>query len=82
MKKINRAVSAIVNYNGKILLAKKRPESEKVLAGKWHLPGEMNLLKQEKPIPLVNFGNMYEVGFKAYYSDGKSLFILVAHMLD
>lgn len=35
------AVSGIVNYNGKILLGKKRSDSLKFLAGKWHIPGEM-----------------------------------------
>lgn len=37
---VNNAVVAIVNYNGKILLGKKRKDSSKFLAGQWHLPGE------------------------------------------
>ncbi len=35
-----RAVVAIVNFNGKILVGKKRSDSPKVFAGLWHLPGE------------------------------------------
>lgn len=35
-----KAVISIVNYNGKILLGKKRANSGKFMAGKWHLPGE------------------------------------------
>jgi len=38
MKK--RAVVAIVNYRGKVLVGKKRKDSKKFLAGKWHLPAE------------------------------------------
>jgi len=34
------AVVAVVNYNGKILIGKKRSDSPKVLAGQWHIPGE------------------------------------------
>lgn len=34
------AVSGIVNYNGKVLIGKKRRGSPKKLAGKWHIPGE------------------------------------------
>lgn len=34
------AVVGIVNYKGKILLGKKRSDSSKKLAGRWHLPGE------------------------------------------
>ncbi len=37
---VNRAVAAVVNYEGKILLGKKRKDSPKVLAGEWHIPGE------------------------------------------
>ena len=35
-----RAVVAIVNFNGKILIGKKRYDSPKFLAGEWHIPGE------------------------------------------
>ncbi|MDP3966586.1 MAG: NUDIX hydrolase [archaeon] len=38
MKK--HAVSAIIHYHGKILIGKKRSDSPKFLAGKWHIPGE------------------------------------------
>ena len=34
------AVTGIVNYNGKILIGKKRSNSKKFLAGQWHIPGE------------------------------------------
>jgi len=37
---MGRAVSGIVNYHGKVLLGKKRSDSPKFLAGKWHIPGE------------------------------------------
>jgi len=36
----NRAVVAIVNYNGLVLIGKKRKDSHKFLAGEWHIPGE------------------------------------------
>jgi len=35
-----RALVAIVNFNGKILIGKKRSDSLKFLAGEWHIPGE------------------------------------------
>ncbi len=35
-----RALVAVVNYKGKILIGKKRSDSPKFLAGKWHIPGE------------------------------------------
>ena len=34
------AAIAIINYKGKILIGRKKSDSEKVLAGEWHLPGE------------------------------------------
>lgn len=34
-----RAVVAIVNYRGKILVGKKRLDSHKFLRGEWHIPG-------------------------------------------
>ena len=37
---MKRAVIAVVNNNGKILLGKKRSDSPKVLAGEWHVLGE------------------------------------------
>jgi len=37
---VGYAVAAIVNYNGKVLLGKKRKDSSNVLAGEWHLLGE------------------------------------------
>ncbi len=33
------AVVAIINYEGKILVGKKRTDSKKFIAGKWHIPG-------------------------------------------
>lgn len=35
-----RALIAIVNFNGKILVGKKRSDSSKFFAGEWHVPGE------------------------------------------
>lgn len=37
---VNYAVGAFVVYKRKVLLGKKKSDSKKVLAGKWHLPGE------------------------------------------
>lgn len=34
------AVIGIINYNGKVLVGKKRRDSNKFLAGEWHIPGE------------------------------------------
>lgn len=34
------AVVAVINFNGKILIGKKRSDSPRFLAGKWHIPGE------------------------------------------
>ena|SRR5271157_601738 len=34
------AVVAIINYQDKILVGKKKSNSEKALAGQWHIPGE------------------------------------------
>ena len=36
----SHAVIAIVNFEGKILLGKKKTSSPKFLAGEWHIPGE------------------------------------------
>jgi|GEM_PF-629413 len=35
-----RALAAIVNFEGKILVGKKKTFSNKFLAGEWHIPGE------------------------------------------
>jgi NADH pyrophosphatase NudC (nudix superfamily) len=35
-----RALVAIVNFDGKILIGKKKTSSPKFLAGEWHIPGE------------------------------------------
>ena len=35
-----RAVAAIVTHKGKILVGKKREDSEGTLSGRWHIPGE------------------------------------------
>ena len=37
---VNHAVVAVVNYEGKLLVGKKRKDSLKFLAGEWHIPGE------------------------------------------
>jgi ADP-ribose pyrophosphatase YjhB (NUDIX family) len=34
------AVIAIINYQNKILIGKKKSDSKKFLAGEWHIPGE------------------------------------------
>lgn len=34
------AVVAIINYQNKILIGKKKSDSEKFLSGLWHIPGE------------------------------------------
>lgn len=43
------AVIAIINYQDKILIGKKKhnPNKLKLLSGKWHIPGK--LWKQKKP---------------------------------
>ena len=35
-----RALIAIVNFDGKILVGKKKSSSPKFLAGEWHIPVE------------------------------------------
>jgi 8-oxo-dGTP diphosphatase len=37
---VRHAVVAVVNYDEKILVGKKRGDFPKFLAGKWHIPGE------------------------------------------
>ncbi len=37
---LKMAVVAIINYQGKILIGKKKSSSVKFLSGKWHIPGE------------------------------------------
>lgn len=33
------AVVAVINYNGKVLVGKKKSDSGKFLSGQWHIPG-------------------------------------------
>jgi len=40
MKQNKKAVVALVNFNNKILVGKKREDTEGFLSGKWHIPGE------------------------------------------
>jgi NADH pyrophosphatase NudC (nudix superfamily) len=35
-----RAVIAIINYDRKVLIGKKKEDSSKFFGGKWHIPGE------------------------------------------
>lgn len=36
----NHAVVAVINYEDKVFLGKKSRDSQKFLAGEWHVPGE------------------------------------------
>jgi len=47
------AVAAIINFRGKILLGRKRSDSKKVLAGKWHLPGGNVGLGESDEVTLI-----------------------------
>jgi len=57
------AVSGIVNYNGKILIGKKRSDSEKFLAGCWHIPGE-TIEKNESDETALKRGFMQEANLE------------------
>lgn len=58
-----KAVIAIINYQGKILLGKKRSDSRKFMSGKWHLLGE-NVEDNESDEGALVRGIMEEVGIK------------------
>lgn len=46
---MKKGVVAVINYNGKILIGKKRSDSSKKFAGMWHIPGEgLNLNESVK----------------------------------
>jgi len=57
------AVIAVINYNGKIVLGKKRPDSKKFLAGMWHVPGE-NVENGESDEATIIRGVREELGLK------------------
>jgi len=42
-------VVGILNYRGQILVGKKRSDSEKFLAGLWHIPGETIEFGEDNP---------------------------------
>lgn len=56
-----RALIAIVNFGGKILIGKKRDDSSKFLAGEWHIPGETSELNESDEEVLIR-GIKEEVG--------------------
>jgi len=58
-----RAVIAIVNYQGKILVGKKRSNSPKFLAGKWHFLAE-NVEEGESDEQALIRGAEEEVGLE------------------
>jgi ADP-ribose pyrophosphatase YjhB (NUDIX family) len=67
------AVVAIVNYHGKILVGKKKTDSLKFLAGKWHIPGETVLSGEDDKAALIR-GIREEAGIGIIIGDyiGKS----------
>jgi 8-oxo-dGTP diphosphatase len=71
--KMEGAVVAIINYNGKILIGKKIKDSPKFLAGKWHIPGETVLPGEDDKTALIR-GMREETGISIIIGDyiGKS----------
>jgi len=67
-------VVAVVIYNGKILLGKKRSDSKKFLAGKWHIPGETIEFGEDDKTTLIR-GIKEEAGLEICVGDyiGNSL---------
>ena len=65
---MKEGVVAIVNYNGKILLGKKKSDSEKFLAGKWHVPGETIEFGEDDKTALIR-GIKEEAGIGIYVRD-------------
>ncbi len=57
------AVIALINYNGKILIGKKKSKSPKFLAGEWHIPGETKK-KGETDIYALTRGMEEETGLE------------------
>lgn len=63
----NQAVIAIVNYNGKFLLGRKRSDSNKFLARKWHIPAE-TVKKEESDEQALIRGIKEETGLEVHVS--------------
>ena len=61
MKK--RAVTAIILYGNKIVIGKKKIDSSKFLAGKWHIPGE-TVEKGESDTEALMRGAKQELGLE------------------
>ncbi|MEK6826853.1 MAG: NUDIX domain-containing protein [Nanoarchaeota archaeon] len=61
-------VVAIINYNGKILLGKKRSDSKKFVAGKWHVPGETIEFGEDDKTALIR-GMREEIGIEIFVGD-------------
>ena len=58
-----KAVVALVNYNGNILLGKKLDGAEGFLSGKWHIPGETLEIGETDEEGLIR-GIMEEAGIE------------------
>ena len=58
-----KAVAALVNYNGRILMGRKKAGSEGFLSDKWHIPGE-TLEEGETDEEGLIRGVMEEAGIK------------------
>lgn len=63
MKQERKAVAAIVNYNGQVLLGRKLDGAEGFLSGKWHIPGE-TLEDEETDEEGLRRGIMEEAGIE------------------
>jgi ADP-ribose pyrophosphatase YjhB (NUDIX family) len=61
-------VAIVVNYNGTILLGKKRRDSRKFLAGKWHIPAETIEFGEDDKTALRR-GIREEAGIEIYTGD-------------
>jgi ADP-ribose pyrophosphatase YjhB (NUDIX family) len=72
--KMKSGVVAVVIHEGKILLGKKRSDSSKFLAGRWHIPGETIEIGEDDKGALIR-GIREEAGIGIYVGDyiGKSL---------
>jgi len=58
-----RPLIAVVNFDGKVLLGKKRSDSPKRLSGEWHVPGETAEEGESDEEALIR-GMKEEVGIK------------------
>lgn len=59
------AVVAVINYEGNILIGKKRSDSQKFLAGKWHIPGGRVETGEDDQTALIR-EMMEEAGIEIY----------------